>query len=168
MLSGFAFACGSSGTTINNNKTVNKTTINKNKTINKTKTVNKYKTVNKTTTIINQYPTKTVVCQGKDGRDGRDGIDGKDGKDFYGDFYGAYQMKATAGAVAVDNIDFNPDRQGFSVGVGYGVSSSSWDTEQAGAVGLQYGFGNSISTTVKGWATSTDEYAVGAGLVIGF
>ena len=81
-------------------------------------------------------------------------------------------VQATAGSVALAGVDFNPDREGFSGGVGAGYATALEGEEFAGALGIQYGFGDqggyTTAMNLKGWVADEDTYTVGMGVVVGF
>ena len=81
-------------------------------------------------------------------------------------------VQATAGSAALAGVDFNPDREGFSGGAGLGYASAFEGEEFAGALGIQYGFGDqggyTTAMNLKGWVADTDTYTVGMGVVVGF
>ncbi len=77
-----------------------------------------------------------------------------------------------AGLQAMGSVDFSPDHKGLSLGIGFGTVSSFDGSSNAGAIGAQYGLDEyedyDIAVNVKGWRTSSDNYGIGVGAVIGF
>ena len=72
-----------------------------------------------------------------------------------------------AGLGAIDGIDFNPDHEGFSIGLGYSEVASYNFSGKAAAFGAQYAT-DKVAFNMKAAVNNSDEYVVTTGIVIGF
>ena len=83
------------------------------------------------------------------------------------DNYNAFVLDASAGMVAISNIDFNPDHQGFSAGVGLATIHTGYGNGNAYALGMQY-VHEDTAINIKGSYGEQGQYILGTGLVVGF
>ena len=81
--------------------------------------------------------------------------------------YNALVVETSAAMIATNNIDFNPDHIGLSVGVGAATVHSTYGDANAYSFGLQYAV-DYVALNVKGSYGESDMYFVGTGIVIGF
>lgn len=83
------------------------------------------------------------------------------------DNYNQELLTTSAGLTAISNIDFNPNHQGLSVGIGLATTESTFGNGDAIAFGLQYGYKN-VAVNVKGTTNGNNNYLLGTGIVISF
>lgn len=81
--------------------------------------------------------------------------------------YNRKLLDTSASMVAISNIDFNPNHQGFSAGIGVATINSDYGNGIAYALGAQYAYEN-IAINVKGAYRENNNYIIGSGLVISF
>ena len=81
--------------------------------------------------------------------------------------YNAYVLDTSAAMAAISNVDFNPDHQGWSVGVGYAGIDSAYGRGNGYAVGGQYVY-EQLAINVKGAQNAGGDYILGTGIVWGF
>jgi hypothetical protein len=80
--------------------------------------------------------------------------------------YNQELLTTSAGLTAISNIDFNPNHQGLSAGIGLATTKSTFGNGDAVAFGIQYGH-NNVAINVKG-TTNGNSYLLGSGIVISF
>jgi hypothetical protein len=107
---------------------------------------------------------------GTNGPNGVDGVDGTNGVDGITTVvtqtnYNKDDFNKLRGALsAVSSVDFNPDHQGWSVGLGVAQASST----SAGAIGIQYGFDGSLGVNVKAYDAEGGNNGMSIGITKGF